>query len=191
MRDELDKALCAKYPKIFAQRNESMQHTAMCWGFCCGDGWYNIIDVLCSKIQQKIDYHNEQRQKTILFNQMLEDCAHGDYRTFNEYYSWASDVYRANQMEKIKDEKPKEVPAEHAQVVAVQVKEKFGGLRFYVNGATDEIYNYISFAESMSYHTCEECGAPGERYTDGWHTTLCEIHAEMHGREKLTEEEYE
>ena len=34
----------------------------------------------------------------------------------------------------------------------------------------------------MSYHTCEECGAPGKRYTDGWHQTLCDVHAEMHGR---------
>ena len=191
MRTELDKALCAKYPKIFVDRNAPMTHTAMCWGFECGDGWYHIIDTLCSKIQSKIDYHNDQRQKAILFNEMLEDCAHGDYRKFNEYYSWATAAYRANQMEKIKDEKPKEIPNEHGQVVAVQVKEKFGGLRFYVNGASDEIYNYISFAESMSYRVCEEYGAPGKTYTDGWHTTLCDIHAEMHGRTDQYEEEEE
>jgi hypothetical protein len=71
--------------------------------------------------------------------------------------------------------------------VAVQVKEKFGGLRFYVQAATKEHYNYISFAESMSYRTCEECGNPGKTYTDGWHTTLCDIHAAMNGKE----EEYE
>jgi hypothetical protein len=39
----------------------------------------------------------------------------------------------------------------------------------------------------MSYRTCEVCGAPGKRYSNGWHTTLCEIHAEMHGKT----EEYE
>ena len=47
--------------------------------------------------------------------------------------------------------------------------------------------NYISFAESMSYRTCEECGAPGKTYTDGWHRTMCDIHAAMEGRT----EEYE
>jgi hypothetical protein len=67
--------------------------------------------------------------------------------------------------------------------VASQVKEKFGGLRFYVQAATDKHYNYISFAESMSYRTCEECGAPGKTYTDGWHRTLCDIHADMMGRQ--------
>jgi len=41
----------------------------------------------------------------------------------------------------------------------------------------------------MSYHTCEECGAPGTRYTDGWHSTLCNIHAAMHGRSNEYEEE--
>jgi hypothetical protein len=71
--------------------------------------------------------------------------------------------------------------------VAVQVKEKFGGLRFYVQAATDKHWSYINFAESMSYRTCEECGAPGKTYTDGWHTTLCDVHAAMAGRE----EEYE
>jgi hypothetical protein len=71
--------------------------------------------------------------------------------------------------------------------VASQVKEKFGGLRFYVQAATDKHYNFISFAESMSYRTCESCGAEGKTYTDGWHTTLCDIHAEMSGRT----EEYE
>jgi len=35
----------------------------------------------------------------------------------------------------------------------------------------------------MSYRTCEECGAPGKTYTDGWHTTLCDVHAAMAGRE--------
>ena len=187
MRKELDEALVAKYPKIFVDRYGNMQETAMCWGFECGDGWYNIIDTLCGMIQRRIDYHNKQREKAIMFNQMLEDCSHGDFRLFNEYYSWASDTYRKNQIELIKDEKPKEITEPMGQVVAVQVKEKFGGLRFYVNGATEEMYNFISFAESMSYKTCEVCGSPGKTYTDGWHQTLCDIHAEMNGRS----EEYE
>jgi hypothetical protein len=36
---------------------------------------------------------------------------------------------------------------EQPQVVAAQVKEKFGSLRFYVNSATDEQYGAIHFAE--------------------------------------------
>jgi hypothetical protein len=52
MRAELDRLLCFKYPGIFAQRWHSMKNTAMCWGFTCGDGWFNIIDNLCRKIHR-------------------------------------------------------------------------------------------------------------------------------------------
>ena len=46
MTPDKDKALCEKYPKIFRDRNASMRVTAMCWGFSCGDGWYDLIDTL-------------------------------------------------------------------------------------------------------------------------------------------------
>lgn len=39
-----------------------------------------------------------------------------------------------------------------------QIKEKFGGLRFYVNFYTEELKDMIRKAESMSYCTCERCG---------------------------------
>lgn len=56
-----------------------------------------------------------------------------------------------------------------------QVKEKFGGLRFYINGGTDEIFNRIIEAERKSYEICEETGKPGKLRTDlGWHRTLCD-----------------
>ena len=51
MKRELDEALCAKYPEIFKDRHGDMRETAMCWGFDCGDGWYNIIDTLCRTIK--------------------------------------------------------------------------------------------------------------------------------------------
>jgi hypothetical protein len=59
----------------------------------------------------------------------------------------------------------------------VQVKEKFGGLRFYVVNGSDEIYDRISTAEKESYKTCEKCGEKGELRNDiGWYLTLCENH---------------
>jgi len=62
------------------------------------------------------------------------------------------------------------------QVVAEQVKEKFGGLRFYVQGGYEYTNGIIDMAEQMSMMLCEECGAPGERGGSGWITTLCETH---------------
>jgi hypothetical protein len=64
MRKELDEALCAKYPLIFKDRHADMRTTAMCWGLECGDGWYNIIDILCGLLTS--DYrHAESRYESI------------------------------------------------------------------------------------------------------------------------------
>jgi len=59
-----------------------------------------------------------------------------------------------------------------------QVKEKFGGLRFYINGASEEIYKRIQTAEDLSYETCETCGEKGELKLVGWYKTLCDKHHE-------------
>jgi hypothetical protein len=57
---------------------------------------------------------------------------------------------------------------------AVQVKEKFGGLRFYTTSATDEILDVIETAEDKSEKTCERCGKNGKNRTYGtWLKTLC------------------
>lgn len=58
-----------------------------------------------------------------------------------------------------------------------QVKEKFGGLRFYINSGSNEIYDRISKAEKDSYNICEKCGEPGKLRNDiGWYLTLCDNH---------------
>jgi hypothetical protein len=59
-----------------------------------------------------------------------------------------------------------------------QVKEKFGGLRFYINSGSDEIHKRITEAESKSHEVCEKCGEPGKSISGGWIFTLCESHAE-------------
>lgn len=55
MKLEHDRELCAKYPKLFSQRDMPMDKTAMCWGFQCGDGWYTLIDKLAEFIQWNVD----------------------------------------------------------------------------------------------------------------------------------------
>ena len=55
-----------------------------------------------------------------------------------------------------------------------QCKEKFGGLRFYINGASKECHDIISKYENLSYETCERCGNPGQPNDTGWITTLCD-----------------
>lgn len=55
----------------------------------------------------------------------------------------------------------------------VEVKEKFGGLRFYGNYNLVEHYDRIDKAERESYRTCEVCGKEGTPREDGWVKTLC------------------
>ena len=57
-----------------------------------------------------------------------------------------------------------------------QVKEKFGGLRFYTGPASDSLLAAIDDAEDLSFYVCESCGAPGYPTTTGygWILTLCD-----------------
>jgi hypothetical protein len=67
---------------------------------------------------------------------------------------------------------------------AMQVKEKFGALRFYVRGEggarglpsaiSKTVRAMIDVAEDESRRTCEHCGAAGStRNVEGWYLTLC------------------
>lgn len=60
--------------------------------------------------------------------------------------------------------------------IATQIKEKFGGLRFYVDSFIEEVFVIIEGAEAESYTICEVCGKPGEIRRGGWVKTLCEEH---------------
>lgn len=65
------------------------------------------------------------------------------------------------------------VPRGDIRVGIAQTKEKFGGLRVYLDGGDSYISGAISLAESISYRTCINDGKPGKLYTEGWHTVRC------------------
>ena len=171
MREELDAKLVAKYPLIFKDRNGNMKETLMCWGFSHGDGWYNIIDTLCGLMYSKYRQAKERYENLV------------KWKSEGGNYPWVGGKPITD--EEIVEAKTKMDEEEQKVPVAIQVKEKFGGLRFYVDRATDEHYNYIHFAESMSYRTCEECGAPGTYYPFGWHHVACDAHASEEDKENL------
>lgn len=128
MKKELELKLVNKYPGLFRYYGGNMMETCMAWGCSHGDGWYDILDNLCSKLE-KYD------------------------------------------------------------IVLAQVKEKFGGLRVYIEGVNEddweEVYQMISEAEETSYKVCEYCGKPAtlnnERY---WWRTVCDG-CEEERREKI------
>lgn len=57
----------------------------------------------------------------------------------------------------------------------VQIKTKFGGLRFYVDDATEKQRDIIYAAEHESQQVCETCGQQAKNVVlGGWIYTLCE-----------------
>lgn len=56
----------------------------------------------------------------------------------------------------------------------VQIKEKFGGLRFYVHGGDSYINGLINKAEDLADNTCEFCGSNESiMRSTGWIVTAC------------------
>jgi hypothetical protein len=74
------------------------------------------------------------------------------------------------------------------QVVVEQIKEKFGGLRFYYQGGDEQIHGMVRMAEAWAANCCEDCCAPGKRRSGGWIRTLCDKHEEEHQERKRTQE---
>ena len=120
------------YPKMFATPYG---------GFCVGQGWWTLLNLLCHDIQVHIDQRNSRRKYLLEKNPD-------------------------------RDSIPDEVP----QVTVAQIKEKFGGLRFYYDGGDDYIAGLVQMAESIADRTCEECGKPGKHRDGGWVRTLCDEH---------------
>jgi hypothetical protein len=112
------KSMEEKYPKMFSQPYG---------GFAIGEGWWPILQALCSNIQHYLNWKNRE-----------------------------SEV----------------VP----QVVVAQIKEKFGGLRFYYDGGDDQVTGMVRMAEAWADKSCETCGAPGTSGGKGWIKTLCPTH---------------
>ncbi len=154
MTPELDQHIREKYPLIFADRCE----------MSIGDGWFDIIDMLCANIQNRIENVVTQRKYAIEWNEDVNDPE----------YVWT----------KFGEREDREVPELVEQVVATQIKEKFGTLRFYYSGGDDYIRGLETMAESMTSRICEDCGSPGfARSTkkQRWVRVLCEKHAEEQG----------
>lgn len=95
---------------------------------------------------------------------------------------WNSIIWRLT--EAIEKEKP------HKEFEITQIKEKFGGLRYYITSGSEKIFKLIDKAERVSYKTCEECGEPGSLDTRfGWYLTLCRKCKKARAEKKKAEQE--
>jgi hypothetical protein len=185
MQESLDRLLCEKYPKMMVNRNKGMQETCMCWGFACGDGWFNILDQLMSNIQHHIDWKEKQRKWAMDYNEMATQAKAGNFDLFEASMKDLTDqAFKEKRLAEIVAGDFREVPESIPQVTLDQVKEKFGTLRFYYTGGDDIIDGMVQMAEGMSGVTCEGCGNVGERRGGGWVHTYCEPCEEKREQER-------
>jgi hypothetical protein len=157
----------------------------MCFGMEVDDGWYNIIDSLSKCMKNHVDSRIEHEiimREILTFWKIFVGWRKGWYR-----WNWYKHVWQ-NVKEYIRLRHPLDIDS--MQIHAVQVKEKFGGLRFYVAGADNEVFGMIDMAEMMSYVTCEHCGNPGSLHQRGtWLKTLCRKCAKKLGSYKKCKNE--
>lgn len=55
----------------------------------------------------------------------------------------------------------------------MQIKEKFGGLRWYDNGAPKKVDEIIAKYSALSEKTCVRCGEPATKESAGWISPYC------------------
>lgn len=160
MTPELEQTLVRRYPEIFRDVGGNPAETCMAFGLEVEDGWFDLIDTLCEALSLPLRQaqHRLEWKKANL----------GQQKYGNPITQLDVDEHE-RKVQALRDELP----------VAEQVKEKFGGLRFYARGGTSEQRSMIGLAEKMSSRICECCGNRGMTYRLGWHRTLCPEHADQ------------
>jgi len=116
----------------------------------CNDGWFNLLYNLSLQLECLIRLNIEDNTEKLCLWCTVEQKNHSIKQCHG----------------------PKGFELEHPR--AVQVKEKFGGLRFYMSTETEEMSKVIAEAEKTAWKTCEFCGDPGILRRGNWIRTLCE-----------------
>jgi hypothetical protein len=113
-----------------------------------------------------------KKEFPLLYSGLGKGWKEGGMLEFNIGEGWQGLILELSaKLENIIEKLPGEKP------YAVQVKEKFAGLRFYMSEGTEEIFEIIHKAEIDSLKICECCGDAGGTHTrtlSYWVKTLCD-----------------
>lgn len=173
MRDHLENDLFNIEPRFF-QHKDNMQASLMEFGFACGDGWYNLVRSCITLAhdrgviwdQSLTDLYEHTDIEPAFDGERLEGTA-GYHPSNGEVGQRIKGWYTS-------EHAPHPNPFHPDNFEVRQVKEKFGGLRFYKNGGDKRYNEHVQAMQIQSYYTCEECGDPGTFRGDlGWVRTLC------------------
>lgn len=93
----------------------------------------------------------------------IDSMPYGWYKAFGE-----------KMLDELKEFFNKHNPNAMYQYMIMDIKEKYGGLRWYDNGLPEGGYDIISKYEDLSYNTCFICGEPSTYMTTGYILPLCD-----------------
>jgi len=116
---------------------------------------------------------------TTITRQEIEDSCAILYRHFGAFEcgdGWLPMIHKLSlRLEQIITEEMKTATEDQELPYILQIKEKFGGLRFYISSGTDQMIKLIDKAEEDSFDICENCGSTDNVKTEGkgWIKTLC------------------
>lgn len=171
VHDAFADKMAEKFPRYFGEGKRY-------GGFAIGEGWYDIIEALVSEIDHYTKWRRNMRandlRKLRAKNKGMEALIQfmaGKKHTPSEW-----DIERAE--DAMVD--PIDITPKVNWIRVEQIKEKFGGLRFYYQGGNDEISGMVRMAELWAGRSCETCGNKGERRSGGWIRTLCDKHNTMY-----------
>lgn len=57
MNPVLTEKLYTSFPRIYSGRHKSKYESGMCWGFECGDGWYQVLYDLSQELEDYLVAH--------------------------------------------------------------------------------------------------------------------------------------
>lgn len=172
---EFEKRMEEKYPRMFSNPYG---------GFAIGEGWYHIIESLVAQIDHYTKWRRNMRSYDLRVQRakkkgrdavLRKICGNADLTVSDFWQERADQIMQTEQR----------ITPKVEWVRVAQIKEKFGGLRFYYDGGDEHIGGMIDMAESWASHTCETCGDRGKRRDGGWIRTLCDKHeAEYQERQR-------
>lgn len=87
MKNELEQELYKIAPDLYANRDGSPRETLMCFGFECGDGWFNLLKEASEKIQAHLNTMNARDRAPFRAAQVKEK-----YGTLRFYTDSTDDV---------------------------------------------------------------------------------------------------
>lgn len=186
MSEELnfEQRLMDKYPDLFHKKEDGSLNCPC--GVWVPQGWEKIMDNLCCAIDNytKCTYHldGEITNKIYYFWRGIGKLLDWGHKRFLKLFPKLnkSEYNRPfySFVEKFRQRSYKCIKYNKVYPPAVkidQIKEKFGGLRFYYFGGDKEVAGMVRFAEYLADQTCEVSGEPGELCVRGsWYKTLSE-----------------